>query len=67
MADGFAERLLRERPADARRQIKRAFEIAYGRVPANDELEASIEFADQHGLSAFCRVLLNSNGFLYVD
>jgi hypothetical protein len=67
MADGFAERLSRECPGNVQRQIKRAFVIAYGRSPAAEELAASLSFAEQHGLAAFCRVLLNSNGFLYVD
>ena len=67
MADHFAERLTKDRPGNPEQQVARAFELAYGR-PANEaETQAGSEFVLQHGLSAFCRVLLNSNGFLYVD
>jgi hypothetical protein len=67
MADALAERLERERPDNRQEQLARAFELAYGRPATADELAASSEFARQHGLAAFCRVLLNANGFLYVN
>jgi hypothetical protein len=66
MADHFADRLNRERPGDQEKQIYRAFELAYGRPPAGEENHESVAFVGQHGLAAFCRVLLNTNGFLYV-
>jgi hypothetical protein len=28
---------------------------------------AALEFVNQHGLAALCRVLFNANGFLYVN
>ena len=67
MADHFADRLQRDRPADLERQLHLAFCLAYGRPPTETELNVSQEFVSQHGMPAFCRVLLNSNGFLYVD
>ena len=67
MADGVAERVGRERPADVRKQVELAFELTCGRLPTDDELDVSNRFVEQHGLPAFCRVLLNTNGFLYVN
>jgi hypothetical protein len=67
MADHFAERLQKDRPGDATGQIDRAFQLAYGRSPASTESQASLDFVQHHGLPAFCRVLLNTNGFLHVD
>lgn len=67
MADHFAERLTRERPADIEQQVERAFELAFGRPPSGDELRESVGFVSERGLATFCRVLFNSNGFLYVN
>jgi hypothetical protein len=66
MADHFAERLVRER-SEVAGQVSRAFEIAYGRPPSEAEHSESLAFVRQHGLAPFCRVMFNSNGFLYVD
>ena len=67
MADHFAERLTKDHPGSRDEQVARAFELAYGRPASKAESAAALEFVAQHGLPAFCRVLLNSNGFLYVD
>ncbi len=67
MADHFAERVTKERPEGIELQTARALELAYGRPSTEREAAAAAEFANKHGLPAFCRVLLNTNGFLYVD
>lgn len=67
MADAFAKRLEREAGADPDKQIRQAFELTTGSPPAAEQLAASRQFVQKHGLSPFCRVLLNSNAFLYVD
>ena len=67
MADEMARRLARERPNGVKEQVERAFSLAYGRNPTEDEWSASTAFVAAHGLPAFCRVLLNANGFLYVN
>ncbi len=48
-------------------QVHRAYERALARPPAPLELTMASRFVDQHNLAAFCRVLLNSNEFLYVE
>jgi hypothetical protein len=67
MSERFAERLRREAGDDARRQIARACRLAYARDPTGEELQIVLPFVEQHGLAEFCRVLLNSNEFLYID
>lgn len=67
MADRFATRLERTTGDDVERQIRRAYALVYGRDPDRDELTPVASFVREHGLSALCRVLFNSNEFLYVD
>jgi hypothetical protein len=66
MSDHLAQRLEKEQPGDPDKQVARAFELTCGRPPSSDEQTASVTFVREHGLAAFCRVLLNTNSFLYV-
>ncbi len=47
--------------------VERAAWLAWQRRPSQDELRLLEGHAEAHGLPALCRVLLNSNEFLYVD
>jgi hypothetical protein len=67
MADDLAQRLQKERPGKPDQQVTRAFELTCGRPPTSDEEAASAAFVREHGLPAFCRVLFNTNAFLYVN
>ncbi len=66
MADDLAERVKREAGDDQSKQIARAIELAYGRSATDLEISASLSLVEKHGLAPFCRVLLNTNAFLYV-
>ncbi len=53
-------------------QVKKAFEIAYQRMPAAEELAASVSFMREEvetdsPLKSFCWALLSSNEFLFID
>ena len=48
-------------------QIHQAVRLAWCRDPTVDELIEFNEFVSHRGLAAFCRLLLNSNEFLFVD
>lgn len=64
---GFlAERIEAEAGDDTNRQIHLLFELAYSRLPTDDELSDVAEFVEQFGLKAFCRILFNSNEFLFM-
>jgi len=67
MADSMAARIERESGKIASEQVDRAFALAYSRPPRDEERKIAAAFVEKHGLAAFCRVLLNTNGFLYVD
>jgi hypothetical protein len=67
MADHFAERIVREAGEDTDARIDRALQIAWCRRPTATESETFVRFTEKHGLPALCRVLFNSNEFLYVD
>jgi hypothetical protein len=62
----IAQRIEKEQ-SDVESQVKRAVELAWLRSPTSEELTRFVDYVKQHGLAAFCRVLLNSNEFLFVD
>jgi hypothetical protein len=61
----LAERIAREVGADRKDQVERAFVIALNRPPTPEESEKFARF--EGDLPAICRVLFNSNEFLYVE
>jgi hypothetical protein len=66
-AERFASRLARECPDDQAAQVGRAYELAFARKPAGDELAFGRDFVARHGLLQFCLVLFNASEFLYID
>lgn len=68
-AKHFAARVVKHAGDDITQQIQRAFQIALSRPPSPDELAKLRSLADtgDSGLNAVCRVLLNSNEFVYID
>ena len=67
MADRFAQRLESEASDEIAEQIVRAFQLAFARDPSAEELALTTRFTEANGLPALCRVLFNSNEFLYVN
>lgn len=67
MSERLAGRVQSETGAEPSRQVERVCELAWGRSPSGSELEAAVPFVMAHGLPAFCRLVFNSNEFLYVD
>lgn len=66
-ANLFADRLKRECGDDAAAQATRAFELCFGREPTAEELAESRAFMAAESLAAFCRALLNSNEFVFLQ
>ena len=66
MADFFAKRLKQEAGDDIAAQMRLAHELALGRPVSNKELTLATNFIANHGLVAYCRVLFNTNAFLYL-
>ena len=48
-------------------QIRQAVRLVWLREPTIDEMQDYCDVAGTNGLPAFCRLLLNSNEFLFVD
>ena len=65
-----SERLAKRLQSDAptpEAQVWRLFELAYHRAPGPDEARLVSQLAREHGLANACRVVLNSNEFLFVN
>jgi hypothetical protein len=65
-AECFAERLRKISP-EADRQIEAAYLLALGRLPRSDEKNALLEYVKKHGLANTCRLLFNTNEFVFID
>ncbi|MCL6503150.1 MAG: DUF1553 domain-containing protein [Pirellulales bacterium] len=64
-AEHFAARVA-AMAEDTRGQIAAAWELALGRPPTEREAAALASYASRHGLANACRLLLNSNEFLFI-
>jgi hypothetical protein len=63
---GFlARRIIKDAGEVRSAQVRRAFEIVFNRLPKPDEIAAFAKFTGP--LDAICRVLMNSNEFLYTE
>jgi hypothetical protein len=62
----LAARLVRER-ASLEEQITRAHALTLQRAPDKTEHAKLVAHARKHGLASACRVLFNSNEFMFVD
>ena len=62
----MSQRLQAEVGDDVGAQLSLAYQWCFSRLPEGEETEAGLEFIQDQGLSAFCRVMLNSNEFLFV-
>jgi mono/diheme cytochrome c family protein len=65
-AEKFSSRVNAIAGSDPDRQVSIAFELAVGRTPTAIERQASVAVVNQHGLATLCRVLFNSNEFLFM-
>lgn len=72
LATGLAERVAREAPeGNDRKRIERLYEIALGRLPLEAEVEIGLRLlAEQQPPAAwisYCRLILCTNEFMFVD
>ncbi len=66
-ARDFARRLEHETGRDRRRQIDRAFRLAFGRPPRAPERAGAARYLAHASLVDFCHALFLTNEFLYVE
>ncbi|MFY9253997.1 MAG: PSD1 and planctomycete cytochrome C domain-containing protein [Fuerstiella sp.] len=62
----LADKLTSEYPK-VDEQIRQACRLIYLREPTANERQLLAEYANTHGLAATCRILFNSNEFLFVN
>ena len=65
-AEDLAKRTELEAGDDLSARIRRAYKLTLSRDPAADEISDALPVVREHGLSALCRALLNSNEFLFI-
>jgi hypothetical protein len=63
----MSARLIAEDPESVAGQVRAAYVSVYARKPTAAEGKDCKRFIEQYGLAAFCRVLFNSNEFLFVQ
>ncbi len=66
-AGHWARRLEAEAGDDAAAQVRRGYALALSRAPDEAELSAAVALIRDRGLAQFCRMLFNTNEFVYVD
>lgn len=62
----FADRL-RNLTASPTKQIDIAYRLLYGRMPSETERDALLTYVRKYGLSDMCRLLLNTNEYMFLD
>ncbi|HWB04679.1 MAG TPA: PSD1 and planctomycete cytochrome C domain-containing protein [Verrucomicrobiales bacterium] len=65
-SESFAKRTEKDSPS-LEEQVTRAVRLAWLRTPKATEQKEFTDFAKTHGLAALCRLLLNSDEFLFVN
>ncbi len=65
-AAAFASRVTKLAGTEPEAQILLAFRLALGRVPTQAELSDTLAVVKEQGLPTLCRVLFNSNEFLFM-
>ena len=63
----LSERLNAETGNEPTQQANRAFELTFGRRASANELATAVRLVQSRGLAQLCRMLLNTNEFVYVD
>ncbi len=62
----LVKRLVAESPSVPGR-VELAFQLALGRAPRPTEFNRFVAYAEKHGLANFCRLLYNTNEFIFID
>jgi hypothetical protein len=62
----LAERVAKTAPTKAG-QIGLLYQLALHRQPSAEETRAVGAYAEKHGLANACRLVINSNEFMFVD
>jgi len=67
LAEALAKRLVREVGTNPEQLTERAYLLAMGRMPTDDEKKLAVEFIENQPLREFTLAVFNFNSFLYVN
>ncbi len=65
-AEHFSARIIRA-GGNLDQQIRLAYQLAFGRSPHPEEVRPLADFVAEYGMANGCRLILNSNEFIFVD
>ena len=65
-AKAFAARVKAVAGSDVDKQIQQVYWLALNRKPSQSEVQRARPVVESHGLSTLCRVVFNSNEFLFI-
>ncbi|MCE9561980.1 MAG: DUF1549 and DUF1553 domain-containing protein [Planctomycetes bacterium] len=65
-AKAMAARVAKQSPEQSK-QIEYGCRLVWGRAPTPEEAKLFAAYADKHGMANLCRVLFNTNEFLFAD
>jgi hypothetical protein len=65
-ADAFAARVKSDAGDDLGKQLRRVYQLAFGRDPSPGEIADAEPIVKEFGMATLCRVLFNSNEFLFL-
>lgn len=65
-SETFARRLEKDAGADVPAQVRRAWQLAFNRMPDRKETREAVTFAKTEGLAALCRAILNANELMFI-
>lgn len=66
MSRHFSDRVHMECGPDLRGQVQRAYELALGRAPSEEEVLDALSVVEEQGVIVLCRALFNSNEFVFL-
>jgi len=66
-AEKLAGRIAREAGNDQAAQVTRTFALVFCRTPTSTEIQAGKNLLTHDGLAAFCRAILNTNEFAFIE
>jgi hypothetical protein len=67
LSEEFAGRIERLGLPGSDQQVKAAWRLAFGHEPHAAQLDALVAYRNQFGLPNLCRVIFNSNEFLFLN
>jgi hypothetical protein len=62
----FARRLETDAGSDVPAQVRRAWELAFNRMPSQKEAHEAVAFVKAEGLAPLCRAILNANELMFI-